>query len=404
MAFFTARRGRIAPWRTQSGQLIGLAALTIALAIIGLLWPTWMPLAAFSVVITLGGFFLRVRTLLVLYFLVAAVMLFVSENRYYSPTPGNFFVVIFTGVLAMAFALSRRDLGLQGRASDSMLLDLRDRLLAQGAIPPLPTPWSIEAEFSPADWQRFSGDFMVATRTDDDHMELALVDVSGKGPAAGTRALSLSGAFSGLLGAMPAWEFFPAANAYLLRQDWGEGFATAIHIHLNFTSGYYSVYRAGHPPAVHYRSNTNTWQLLDNTSGPALGIIDAVDFPPSHGVLAPGDALVLYTDGLVEIPGEDVSDGIQRLIHLADNDPAAQHGGAAARLLTNMDAAEDDDRSIIVIWRERSTTHPNQPDPTPTTDPPPQHPPPLPDEYHPPTPPPTRRSLRRRAADNQPKD
>ena len=62
---------------------------------------------------------------------------------------------------------------------------------------------------------------------------MVVVDVSGKGEGAGTRALLLSGAFGGLLGALPPGEFLPAANDYLLRQDWDEGFATAVHLSLD---------------------------------------------------------------------------------------------------------------------------------------------------------------------------
>ena len=54
--------------------------------------------------------------------------------------------------------------------------------------------------------------------------------MSGKGVDAGTRALLLSGAFGGLLGALPSEEFLAASNDYLLRQGWDEGFATAVHV------------------------------------------------------------------------------------------------------------------------------------------------------------------------------
>ena len=67
--------------------------------------------------------------------------------------------------------------------------------------------------------------------------EVVLVDVSGKGIAAGTRSLLLSGAFGGLLGAMPYDRFLPAANSYLLRQHWDEGFATAAHASINLRHG-----------------------------------------------------------------------------------------------------------------------------------------------------------------------
>lgn len=337
--------------QSQSSQLVGLSVLTVGLAVIMLVRPTWMPIASFSVVLTLGGFYLRVRTLLVLYLLVASVMIFVSANRVFSPTPGNIFVVAATGVLAMAYALSRRDIGLQGRESDSMLLDLRDRLLAQGRIPPLPRDWGVEAEFSAADWQRFSGDFMVATCPDEDHLEMVLVDVSGKGPAAGTRALSLSGALSGILGATAPWEFMPAANRYLTKQGWGEGFATAVHVHVNFSSGYYSITYAGHPPAAHYKVHERKWSLVTNQGGVALGILEDMTFNASRGVLAPGDALMFYTDGLVEVPGQDVGHGIERLLQFASHQTDGPYAGAAARIMTKLGAGEDDDRSLIVLWR-----------------------------------------------------
>ena len=76
-----------------------------------------------------------------------------------------------------------------------------------------------------------------------------MVDVSGKGEEAGIRALLLSGAFGGLLGALPADQFLPAANDYLLRQEWEEGFATAIHLSLDLrTAASRSAPPATRPP------------------------------------------------------------------------------------------------------------------------------------------------------------
>lgn len=97
--------------------------------------------------------------------------------------------------------------------------------------------------------QSFSGDFVVAARTNGGRtMEVVLTDVSGKGMDAGSRALLLSGAFGGLLGSLPPHAFLPAANGYLLRQDWDEGFATSIHLVLDLDSGDYELYSM-RPPA-----------------------------------------------------------------------------------------------------------------------------------------------------------
>jgi len=65
----------------------------------------------------------------------------------------------------------------------------------------------------------FGGDFVVS-ESDGKTLEVALVDVSGKGVDAGTRALMLSGAFGGLLGSVQPDRFLPACNLYLQRQRW----------------------------------------------------------------------------------------------------------------------------------------------------------------------------------------
>src|SRR5437763_1610871 len=81
--------------------------------------------------------------------------------------------------------------------------------------------WRPEVELESAGGATFGGDFVVAaTSPDGELLEVAVVDVSGKGIDAGTRALLCSGALSALLGAVPPAEFLPAANAYLLRQGW----------------------------------------------------------------------------------------------------------------------------------------------------------------------------------------
>ena len=98
----------------------------------------------------------------------------------------------------------------------------------------------------------FAGDFIVASRS---HRATQLERRRGRrlrqGRAGGRRAsLLLSGAFGGLLSALPGRRFLPAANDYLLRQDWDEGFATAVHLHLDLRTGDFELRTAGHPPAV----------------------------------------------------------------------------------------------------------------------------------------------------------
>lgn len=241
-------------------------------------------------------------------------------------------------------------LGVARLRGESMLVDLRDRILAQGEIPPLPEQWLVDSALSSAGGSPFAGDFVVATRRDQGHrLELAVVDVSGKGEAAGTRALQLSGAMGGLLGAMPAAEFLGAANDYLLQRVWAEGFATAVHLSLDLETGVFEVRGAGHPPAAQRHAGSGRWQIL-RTEGPVLGVLEDVSYDACHGRLGPGDALVLYTDGMVEEPRRDIELGIDAMLGEAESLLRRSWDGLAARLVAAVGSPEDD-RALLVVHR-----------------------------------------------------
>ena len=110
-------------------------------------------------------------------------------------------------MLLSSFRRSR--LGVAGIQGEQMFVDLRDRILRQGGIPALPDEWYAAAELRSAGGTPFAGDFVVASRTGN-RLEVAVVDVSGKGQGAGTRALLLSGAIGGLLSALPPRTSSPA--------------------------------------------------------------------------------------------------------------------------------------------------------------------------------------------------
>ncbi len=222
-------------------------------------------------------------------------------------------------VVSLLFVRSRERLGLQGAPSQLMLVDLRDRISAHGRIPALPHGWQVESVVRSAHGEAFSGDFVVAARgAGGPLLEIVLVDVSGKGQEAGVRSLLLSGAFGGLLGAMPPRQFLPTANAYLLEQRWPEGFATAVHLAVRLDTGAFRVARAGHPPAIQLHAASGRVEVLRDAGGPVLGVVTAPVFGANEGVLDHGDSLLLYTDGLVESPSRDLDQGIDRLMGVAE--------------------------------------------------------------------------------------
>ena len=312
---------------------------------------TWFPVSTLSLVVLIGGFLLSVRSVLLLYAVVAAVGVF--EYSHGGRSIGPFFVVVLTAAIVLLFARSRGRLGVQGTRGDSMLVDLRDRLRAQGEMPVLPEGWSAEVVLRSAGGASFSGDFLVSTRSDDEQiLEVALVDVSGKGVDAGSRALLLSGAFGGLLGSATPEEFLPAANRYLLRQQWDEGFATMGHVVIDLATGDYLLATAGHPPAVHFVAGSGRWRVSEASEGPLLGVFPDAKFVNERGRLDRGDALLMFTDGLIETPGKDISVGIDKLLGEAERLVTKGFRHGARKLIDRVAAAHNDDRAVVLIWRD----------------------------------------------------
>lgn len=259
------------------------------------------------------------------------------------------FMIIIAVVLTGARARSR--LGLLGSRGESMLFDLREHLTTVGDIAGLPHGWRAEVVHRSAYDQSFGGDFVVsAVRPDSTSFEIALVDVSGNGLEAATRALMLAGAFGGLVGSVPPEQFLPSANDYLLRQKWDEGFATGVHLAIDLRTGRFRLGSAGHPPAVHFHAGSGSWEIA-TASGPAFGLFAGAEFHATTGQLMPGDAMLLYTDGLVEKPDRDISAGLDRLLGEAERLVMAGFEDGADRLMLAVSDTESDDRACVLVWR-----------------------------------------------------
>ncbi|MFF1817621.1 PP2C family protein-serine/threonine phosphatase [Kribbella sp. NPDC058245] len=326
-----------------------LLSLTVLFAAASAEWPQHVPAAALVIPLVLAGLVLGFRQLLVLTLLTMAIASFVLVSRAQpAPTTGFVLVLGAIGWIIIAGAKVRNQLGVPGTRGESMLMELRDTLTAQGELPPLPAGWRAEVAIQSAGKSKFSGDFVVSTERDN-VLEVALVDVSGKGVDAGTRALLLSGAFGGLLGVVPVEDFLPAANRYLRRQDWEDDFATVVHVAVDLSTGGFCVRTAGHPPAIQFDAWSGRWGTRD-ADGPLLGLMEAPEFTPNHGMLKAGDALFLYSDGMVETPRRDIGRGTDRLAGHAERLVAQGFQGGAAMLVAAA-GGPGDDSAIVIIHR-----------------------------------------------------
>jgi Stage II sporulation protein E (SpoIIE) len=341
--------------RVRTSQVAPTLLLVLVCLALGVAtaWDSDLPLVALAVPMVIGNLVLGPRRLpwvvvvgLVVVVVVAASDLHTLDSR----RVGGVVVVFLIGAIILISSFRRMRLGVAGARGESMLVDLRDRIQNQAKLPALPEDWYAEAVLRSAGGSSFAGDFMVASRTLRGRLlQVVVVDVSGKGEQAGSRSLQLSGAFGGLLGALDSAAFLPAANDYLLRQDWSEGFATAVHVCLDLETGEFEVRSAGHPPAVQLHAGSGRWAVYE-AEGPVLGLMEDAEFSEITGRLERGDALLLFTDGVVETPQRDISLGIDKLLGQGERLLTAGFERGAERLLDRLESLNDD-RALLLLHR-----------------------------------------------------
>ena len=110
----------------------------------------------------------------------------------------------------------------------------------------------------------------------------------------------------------------------------------------------------GHPPALVLRSDGRA-EFLPTPGGLLIGIVPGAPIGTAETVLAPGDTVVLYTDGLTEArtgPGRDDLYGEDALHAFAtDHAPASPHEviTALTGLLESFGDGLDDDTALLAL-------------------------------------------------------
>ncbi|MFT4298441.1 MAG: PP2C family protein-serine/threonine phosphatase [Aeromicrobium sp.] len=343
-------------WRSGSreGQLTVLAVVSgidVAFFVLSMYDYNRMPISGFYVPLLLGMLLLRFWPLVSLVSLTAVFIAVTLVHQGEMTLPRTTSVCLMAvSISLIVYQASRHRSGLPGPLGQAMLVDLRDRLQSQSRVPDLPPGWRSQSAMRTASGINFAGDFLVANLSKDGRrLEMILVDVCGKGVGAGSQSLQFAGALGGLIGALPPIGLFSAANDFLLRQQWHEGFATAVHVLIDLETGEYSILNAGHPPAMRWDAVGGAWSI-DGARGLALGIEEQPEFEQTVGRLSDGDALMFYTDGVVESPSRDVGAGIQWLREAAGHIAAVGLDDAPQRILSLVTAGGDD-RAVLIVER-----------------------------------------------------
>lgn len=202
---------------------------------------------------------------------------------------------------------------------------------------------------------KVGGDFHEVFEVDTDTWGICIGDVCGKGPAAAAvtgiareilRLLTREG--------LPPSEALARLNQTLLALGDRGRFCTAVLGTIVRTEQGLAIRysTAGHPPPVLLRRDGTT--RLVGEGGTLLGVLADAKFSDDSLVLAPGDALVLYTDGITERRGSGTFFGEANLLAAV----AAATGRDAMEIATGLeeaaarfglDTAVRDDVAVLVI-------------------------------------------------------
>ncbi len=166
--------------------------------------------------------------------------------------------------------------------------------------------------------EEIGGDYYDFLRLPGGNLGLTVADISGHGISS---ALVMT-SFRGLLRTHTHGRLGPAQIAVkinrLLPEFTGSSqFITMVYAVLNPRDQIVTCVNCGHPPPL-WRHADGRWDAL-TTHGPALGIMEKSKFIPTGFSIQPGEILILYTDGVVEMDNPDGEYfGMERLKYAID--------------------------------------------------------------------------------------
>ena len=214
------------------------------------------------------------------------------------------------------------------------------------------TGWFLACGSSVASLQ-VGGDYFDLLKVNDDCWAVAVADVSGKGVSSALLACYLQGALSAAShSAHTIQQTFELINRFLGERAEAEKYATVFHSTLE-RGGRLRYVNAGHcAPLV---VSAEGALLTLETTGPPLGLIPGSQFPVTETALAPGDKVVVYSDGVSEARGPDGDFyGVQRLRRVVKANAACNWEQLHDAILDDVraftqDTPQADDITLVVL-------------------------------------------------------
>ena len=258
-----------------------------------------------------------------------------------------------------AIALTTADLHREIVAREQLRREVRLAAEIQRALQPegradIPG-LEIEVLFEPC--HEVGGDYWDVIPVDDDRWWIVVADVSGKGVPAGLVASNIQAClWTWRAGSEPLTSIVAEVNETLCRLTRGRKYATLVAAEWNSTNETLTWVSAGHPPLMLRRDGS----VHDfGATGRPIGLLSDQRYASENALLAEGDTVLLYTDGLLEAGGYNGADefGLDRIraCLTVDGSPRDVIERLTAALAAHIDGGEPEDDVTLVCLRRRGT-------------------------------------------------
>lgn len=261
-------------------------------------------------------------------------------------------------------ALNREAAYAQTLANEKMARELEVAGRIQATFLPKKPPeikgWDISAVIEPA--RQTSGDFYDYVALGNGRFALIVADVADKGTGAALyMALSrtLIRTYAMQFPDSPA-DVFAAANERILADTFSDQFVTVFYGVLNCHDQTMTYANAGHNPAYLVSGNGRTVPQELSKTGIPLGMFEEMNWRNNVVSFAPGDCLIMYTDGVTEAQNHaDEEFGEKRLLDVVERE--VENGRSTQHLKQSIinaihtftgDAPQFDDITLMILQRQ----------------------------------------------------
>ncbi|KUM85601.1 ATP-binding SpoIIE family protein phosphatase [Streptomyces pseudovenezuelae] len=231
---------------------------------------------------------------------------------------------------------------------ESVAETLQDSMLPQ--IPPRMAGCDIATRYLPGTLLgRVGGDWFDSVKLPGARTALVVGDVMGHG----LNSAAMMGQLRTAVQTMAALDLPPAQllrNLDDLAQRLGDTYlATCLYAVYDPIASELHLANAGHIPPVIVRAADGRSELLDLPTGAPIGV-GGVPFEAVRVRVEPGDRLLMCTDGLVEVRGEDIGVGLATLTESAAH-PAASMDDACDAIIRalNPRGGRKDDVALLMV-------------------------------------------------------